>query len=98
VDGCWPGAVPVVEYREVQHERPVKHFDKPDVLTVSGVHRCLQRALSDARRDSLIPAHGLRLVAIRSSDLSSNGSERLRESDIDTIQRLLSPQAETAGA
>lgn len=94
VDGYWPGAATVVEYREVQHDRPVKHFDKPDVLTVSGVHRGLQRALYDARRDTLIPAHGLRLVVVRPSDLSSSGSgrlRRLRESDIERIRHLLSP-------
>ncbi len=53
VDGYWPGAATVVEYREVQHDRPVRHFDKPDVLTVSGVHRGAQHALYDARRDTL---------------------------------------------
>jgi hypothetical protein len=91
----------VVEYREVQHDRPVKHFDKPDVLTVSGVHRGLQRALYDARRDTLIPAHGLRLVVIRPSNLSSRGNgqlRRLRESDIERVQRLLNPETQTVGA
>ena len=94
VDGYWPGAAIVVEYREIQHDRPVKHFDKPDVLTVSGVHRGLQRALYDARRDTLIPAHGLRLVVIRPSNLSSRSNgrlRRLRENDIERVQRLLNP-------
>jgi hypothetical protein len=92
VDGYWPGAATVVEYREVQHDRVIKHFDKPDVLTVSGVHRGLQRALYDARRDTLIPAHGLLLVVIRPSDLSSNHSgrlRRLRDSDMHHVKRLL---------
>lgn len=95
VDGYWPGAATVVEYRELQHERPVKFFDKPDVLTVSGVHRGVQRALYDARRDTLIPAHGLRLVVIRPSDLASTSNGRLyrrRESDIEQIRRLLDTQ------
>ena len=93
VDGYWPGASTVVEYREIQHDRPVKHFDKPDVLTISGVHRGVQRALYDARRDTLIPAHGLRLVVIRPSDLSSSSSRRLRrlhDSDMEEARRLLS--------
>jgi len=34
-----------VEYRELQHDHFVTHFDKPDRLTVSGVHRGVQRAL-----------------------------------------------------
>jgi hypothetical protein len=41
----------VVEYRELQHDHPVAHFDKPDRLTVSGVHRGVERAHYDARRD-----------------------------------------------
>lgn len=96
VDGYWPGAATVVEYREVQHDKPVKHFDKPDVLTVSGIHRGLQRALYDARRDALIPGHRLQLVVIRPSNLCSNGSGRLRrlhESDIEQVRLLLGPQA-----
>jgi hypothetical protein len=35
----------VVEYREPQHDRRVAHFDKPERVTVSGVHRGIQRAL-----------------------------------------------------
>ncbi|MFF3878763.1 hypothetical protein [Streptomyces sp. NPDC001978] len=65
VDASWPGHQLVVEYRELQRHRPVPHFDKPDQLTVSGVHRGEQRALYDARRESEIPAHGLRLLVIR---------------------------------
>ena len=64
-----PRAGIVVEYRERQHDEPVAHFDKPDRLTVSGVHRGEQRRRYDARRDDLIPAHGLRLVVIRHEPL-----------------------------
>ncbi|MEV5931388.1 hypothetical protein AB0L56_01120 [Streptomyces sp. NPDC052079] len=49
----------VVEYREIRHDQPVPHFDKPDRLTVSGVHGGEQRALYDARRKTEIPTHGL---------------------------------------
>jgi hypothetical protein len=101
VDGYWPRAGTVVEYRELQHDRPVRLFDKPDVLTVSGVHRGLQRALYDARRDTLIPAHGLRLVVIRPSDLASTSNgrlRRLRESDSEQVRHLLNPQVGSAGA
>jgi hypothetical protein len=72
VDGFWAGHHLVVEYREIQHDHPVAHFDKPDRLTISGVHRGLQRALYDARRDTEIPAHGLRLVVIRPADLAAD--------------------------
>ncbi|MFC5754128.1 hypothetical protein [Actinomadura rugatobispora] len=92
VDGYWPGRGLVVEYRELQHDRPVPHFDKPDRLTISGVHRGRQRAIYDSRRDTGIPAHGLRLVVIRPSDLDADSRGRLRRaraSDLATVRALL---------
>jgi hypothetical protein len=35
VDVYWPGHQLVVEYRELQHDQPMLHFDKPDRLTVA---------------------------------------------------------------
>lgn len=93
VDGYWLIANVVVEYRELQHDRPVPHFDKPDRMTISGVHRGRQRALYDARRDCLIPQHGIRLVVIRPRDLDATSRGRLRRneaSDLAVIRRLLS--------
>ncbi|MFD8508959.1 hypothetical protein ACFV2L_40515 [Streptomyces sp. NPDC059687] len=92
VDAYWAGHQLVVEYREVQHDQPVPHFDKPDRLTVSGVHRGEQRALYDARRESEIPAHGLRLVVIRPADLDADSRGRLRrnrEADIAALRKIL---------
>jgi hypothetical protein len=92
VDAYWIGHRLVVEYRELQHDQPVPHFDKSDRLTVSGVHRGEQRALYDARRDAEIPAHGLRLVVIRPLDLDADGRGRLRRSaaaDRQTLRKLL---------
>ncbi|WP_201788864.1 hypothetical protein [Amycolatopsis orientalis] len=88
VDSYWPDHQLVVEYREIQHDQPVPHFDKPDRLTVSGVHRGRQRALYDQRRDELIPAHGLRLVVIKPSDLAADRRGRLRR-DRDNDQLAL---------
>lgn len=65
VDCYWPSRRLVVEYREKQHYERVPHFDKPGKLTISGVHRGVQRAMYDARRDTLIPQNGLRLLVIR---------------------------------
>lgn len=93
VDAFWPEHQLVVEYRELQHDQPTPHFDKPERITVSGVHRGRQRALYDARRDGGIPAHGLRLIVIKPSDLDANNRGRLRrsrESDLKAIERLLS--------
>ncbi|MFF9656942.1 hypothetical protein [Streptomyces griseoluteus] len=92
VDAYWPGHRLVVEYRELQHDQPVPHFDKPDRLTVSGVHRGEQRALYDARREAEIPAHGLRLVVVRPADLDADGRGRLRrneEADLAVLRKVL---------
>ena len=78
VDAYWPDLELVVEYRELQHDQPIAFFDKPGKLTVSGVHRGKQRALYDTRRDTEVPAHGLRLATIRPSDLDANSRGRLR--------------------
>lgn len=95
VDGYWPVANLVVEYRERQHGQPVPHFDKPERLTVSGVHRGIQRSLYDARRDELIPQHGIRLVAITPADLDATPAGRLRRNedhDVSAIRRILRPE------
>lgn len=92
VDGYWPVANLVVEYRERQHGLPVPHFDKPEVLTVSGVHRGLQRALYDARRNDLIPQHGIRLVVVTPADLDATAAGRLRRNeahDLPALRRAL---------
>lgn len=94
VDAYYPDHRLVVEYRERQHDEPVAHFDKPDVLTVSGVHRGEQRRIYDRRRDELIPSHGLRLVVIRSGDLASNMQGRLTRDppgDLATVRAMLTP-------
>ncbi|MCI3276733.1 hypothetical protein [Streptomyces cylindrosporus] len=97
VDAYWEGHQLVVEYRELQHDQPVPHFDKPDRLTVSGVHRGEQRALYDARRDTEIPAHGLQLVVIRPSDLDADGRGRLRrsrEADLAALRKILARESD----
>lgn len=81
VDAFWPGLGLVVEYRERQHDFSTPFFDKPDRVTVSGVHRGLQRALYDRRREELIPPNGLRLIVVRPMDLDSDARGRLRRSD-----------------
>jgi hypothetical protein len=84
VDAYYPRRRLVVEYRERQHDEPVAFFDKPERVTVSGVHRGEQRRLYDRRREAEIPRNGLRLVIIRVSDFAATSSGRLRrERDVD---------------
>lgn len=92
VDAYWPNINLVVEYRERQHYEEVGHFDKPDRLTVSGVHRGIQRRLYDERREHEIPSHGLRLVIIKASDLHASPNGRLKrnvDADRATIAQFL---------
>jgi hypothetical protein len=42
-DAVWEARRLIVEVDEDQHRRPVAFWDKPHVLTVSGVHRGEQR-------------------------------------------------------
>jgi hypothetical protein len=82
----------VVEYREIQHIKPVDHFDKPDVLTISGVHRGEQRALYDQRRRTELPKHGITLIEISYMDLAHSSSGRLlrkRDLDLSVLKTLL---------
>jgi hypothetical protein len=95
LDGYYARHLLVIEYRERQHDQPVRHFDKPDVLTVSGVHRGVQRRIYDERRAIEIPAHGLRLVVVTPGDLGADRRGRLlrhRDSDLAALRVLLSEE------
>jgi hypothetical protein len=92
VDAYYPAHQLVIEYQERQHDEPIPHFDKPGKLTVSGVHRGIQRGIYDERRASEIPAHGLRLVIVRPADLAANQRGRLqrhRDNDLTALRALL---------
>ena len=94
VDGYYEKLNLVIEYREKQHTESVTIFDKPNVLTVSGVHRGEQRKIYDARRRTLIPMNGLILVEISYSDFNYNGPKRIirnEEQDLKVIRGLLKP-------
>lgn len=100
VDGYWEAESLVVEYRERQHDQAVAFFDKPDRLTVSGVHCGLQRRLYDERRDTEIPAHALRLVILRPGHLDATSSGRLRRTrdvDLAVLRQLLTSPRRSAG-
>ena len=55
-----------------------------------------QRALYDARREELIPQHGIPLVIITPQDLASDSRGRLQrkpDQDLLAVQRLLDGRA-----
>jgi hypothetical protein len=83
VDAYWPTLRLVVEFHEKQHTEAVAHFDKPDRLTVSGVHRGVQRRIYDDRRRDLIPKHGLALVIIPMGDFAVRGRFIVQNHDDD---------------
>lgn len=92
VDAFWESLRLVMEFQEEQHSRPVKHFDKAEVLTVSGVHRGEQRRLYDARKAELIPVNGLRLVVIHKDQFTVRRKHIVpdAERDMDIVRRVLS--------
>lgn len=91
VDAYYPSLRLVVEFHEKQHTEAVKHFDKPDVLTVSGVHRGIQRKLYDDRRRELIPARGLSLVIIPMSNFTVRSHRIVKDhkSDLEVVREAL---------
>lgn len=92
VDIYYPELNLVIEYREYQHTNPVKHFDKPDVMTVSNVHRGEQRKIYDQRRRDVLPQHDIKLIEISYGDFAHTSSFRIirnRENDIKIINKIL---------
>ena len=77
VDAYYKSLALVVEYRERQHTEGVKHFDKPDIMTISGVHRGEQRKLYDERRRTILPKAGINLVEFSYSDFKHNQQKRI---------------------
>lgn len=86
VDAYWPNLKLVVEYRERQHVMSVAHFDKPNVVTVSGVHRGEQRRRYDQRRRDVLPRKGIRLIEILYSEFAHDSRGRLRRRMQDDIE------------
>ena len=83
VDCYYPELNLVVEYKEQQHTKPNKHFDKPDIMTVSGVHRGEQRKIYDQRRLDVLPKQGIKVVEIFYSDFEIDGRDRILRGDGD---------------
>jgi len=68
----------VIEYDERQHTESVKHFDKPDKKTISGVYRGEQRRRYDERRRKVLSEHGIKVVNFSYFDFEHTGNRRLK--------------------
>lgn len=92
VDAYYESLNLVIEYRERQHTEPVKHFDKPDKMTVSGVHRGEQRKIYDERRRKVLPENGINFIEISFSDFNFDSSKRIiknKSNDLEKVKSLL---------
>lgn len=78
-DAVWERRKLIVEIDERQHGEVVRFFDKPDVITVSGVHRGEQRRLYDQRKVRLAREHGYTVVRIPASILTMMGRRLARD-------------------
>lgn len=63
-DAVWEGRQLIVEVDEDQHRRAVDFWDKPTVITVSGVPRGQQRRIYDERKRAAARAHGYKVLEI----------------------------------
>ncbi len=87
----------VVEFMEKQHTESVTHFDKPDIITVSGVSRGEQRKIYDHRRHELILKNNIDLVNISYSDFEYNRQKKIirnRSLDLEIVKNILSKHIE----
>ena len=81
----------VIEYREYQHTNPVKHFDKPDKITVSGVSRGEQRKIYDQRRRDVLPENEIKLIEIDFTDFEYDSRNRIlrdKVRDLKTVKNI----------
>ena len=92
VDAYYASLSLVIEFMEKQHTEGVTHFDKPNVMTISGVSRGEQRRIYDKRRRDLLPKHGLKIIEFDYSEFEHTSSKQLlrnRESDLGAIREKL---------
>ncbi len=92
VDSYYQDLNLVVEYRERQHTESVNFFDKPNKMTVSGVHRGEQRKIYDERRRKILPKHNIDLIEISYTDFNYDRQKRIvrnPEKDIEIVSHKL---------
>ena len=92
VDGYYEEIKLAIEYRERQHTEAVNFFDKPDRMTISGVHRGEQRKIYDERRRDILPKNGIILIEFSYSDFNHDRQKRVirnQKQDIEIIRKQL---------
>ncbi|MBA2721209.1 MAG: hypothetical protein H0U52_18495 [Chloroflexi bacterium] len=91
-DAVWESQKVIVEFDERQHDEPVDLFDKPQRMTVSGVHRGEQRRRYDERKVRLAQAQGYTVIRIPANALVWRGRRlsKDRSADLLTLRRLVS--------
>ncbi len=94
VDAYYEDLKLVIEYNEYQHYQLIEFFDKPHRMTISGVHRGMQRKLYGERRQKVIPENGLQLVDISFRDFQYDGRNRIKRDlwyDVSILRKILIP-------
>lgn len=81
VDAFYPARKLLIEFHEIQHSKPVAHFDKRQ--TVSGVSRAEQRRRYDELRREVLPRHGIDIVIFDYSEFEHTTGGRLRRTSRD---------------
>lgn len=92
VDAYYASKNLVIEFHERQHTEAVSHFDKPNKMTVSGVHRGEQRAKYEQLRRDLLPEHGIQLIELDYSLFQVTSQKKLlrnKKNDIELLKAIL---------
>ncbi|WP_328903739.1 site-specific integrase [Streptomyces sp. NBC_00441] len=91
VDAYWPGHQLVVEYRELQHDQPMPHFDKPDrdgIIKVKPARVTGWRKLYKLAEDDLLDPRALALpgwetlIALAGALVAASHDQHLRRHDL----------------
>lgn len=94
-DAVWEHRRLIIEIDERQHAEAVAFFDKPDHMTVSGVHRGEQRRLYDERKVRCAREQGYKILRIPTTGLSHRG--RYPTHDRQADRRVLRGLLDEAG-
>lgn len=87
-DAVWERRRLIVEVDEDQHRRPVEWWDKPTVMTVTGVHRGEQRRIYDERKRTAARSEGYTVVEIP-WERRPPPAKRNRSDDLRAVRALL---------